>query len=55
MSRIGLPIGSLTGAPRLGSPRWLWQQPDWLHFRWRAEALPPLPRDCLYAQGQGVP
>ncbi|MCX7512570.1 Fic family protein [Frateuria hangzhouensis] len=33
-------------------PRWIWQQPQWPHFRWQAEALAPLLRDCQQAQGR---
>ncbi|MEE4464282.1 Fic family protein, partial [Azotobacter chroococcum] len=32
--------------------RWIWQQPDWPHFRWQAECLAPLLRDCAQAQGR---
>lgn len=32
--------------------RWIWQQPDWPHFSWRAEALASLLRDCQLAQGR---
>lgn len=32
--------------------RWIWQQPDWPHFRWQAERLAPLLRDCAQAQGR---
>lgn len=33
-------------------PRWIWQQPDWPQFRWQAERLAPLLRDCAQAQGR---
>ncbi|MFJ2364862.1 Fic family protein [Pseudomonas sp. NPDC087697] len=33
-------------------PRWIWQQPDWPHFRWQSERLSPLLRDCVLAQGR---
>lgn len=32
--------------------RWIWQQPEWPHFRWQAERLAPLLRDCAQAQGR---
>ncbi|WP_349571648.1 Fic family protein [Azotobacter salinestris] len=32
--------------------RWIWQQTDWPHFRWQAERLAPLLRDCAQAQGR---
>lgn len=31
---------------------WIWQQPDWPAFRWQAEALAPLLRECVQVQGQ---
>lgn len=36
----------------MNSPHWIWQQPDWPQFRWRAEVLAPLLRDCQLAQGR---
>ncbi|MBO3278242.1 Fic family protein [Pseudomonas schmalbachii] len=33
-------------------PRWIWQQPDWPRFHWRAERLAPLLRECAQAQGR---
>jgi Fic family protein len=36
----------------VSSLRWIWQQPDWPHFRWQAETLAPLLRDCQLAQGR---
>ena len=33
-------------------PLWIWQQPDWPHFNWQAEALAPLLRACTQAQGR---
>lgn len=36
----------------MADPRWIWQQPDWPQFHWRAEALSPLLRDCQQAQGR---
>jgi len=36
----------------VSSPRWIWQQSDWPHFRWQADALAPLLRDCQLAQGR---
>lgn len=33
-------------------PFWIWQQPDWPHFRWQAERLAPLLRECTHAQGR---
>lgn len=34
------------------APHWIWQQPDWPEFRWQAEALAPLLRECVQTQGQ---
>ncbi|AOS40949.1 cell filamentation protein Fic [Pseudomonas brassicacearum] len=34
------------------TPHWIWQQPDWPDFRWQAEALAPLLRECVQTQGQ---
>ncbi|MBT2312039.1 Fic family protein [Pseudomonas fluorescens] len=34
------------------TPYWIWQQPDWPDFRWQAEVLAPLLRECVQAQGQ---
>ncbi|WP_460158602.1 Fic family protein [Pseudomonas sp. S3_E11] len=34
------------------TPHWIWQQPDWPGFRWQAEALAPLLRECVQTQGQ---
>ena len=31
---------------------WIWQQPDWPRFRWDAETLAPVLRDCQQAQGR---
>ncbi|PZP26130.1 Fic family protein [Pseudomonas kuykendallii] len=36
----------------MNSPRWIWQQPDWPHFRWQAERLAPLLRECAQTQGR---
>jgi len=36
----------------LDSPRWIWQQSDWPHFKWQAETLAPLLRACQQAQGR---
>lgn len=33
-------------------PYWIWQQPDWPHFRWEAATLAPLLRDCQHAYGR---
>ncbi|MBT2338715.1 MULTISPECIES: Fic family protein [Pseudomonas] len=33
-------------------PHWIWQQPDWPDFRWQPDALSPLLRECVQAQGQ---
>jgi Fic family protein len=33
-------------------PLWIWQQPDWPHFTWRAETLAPLVRACAQAQAR---
>ncbi|WP_434560716.1 Fic family protein [Pseudomonas sp. Z4-20] len=33
-------------------PYWIWQHPDWPNFRWQSEALAPLLRVCVQAQGQ---
>jgi Fic family protein len=34
------------------APRWIWQQPDWPHFRWQNDALAQPLRDCQQAYGQ---
>ncbi|MBC3365907.1 Fic family protein [Pseudomonas sp. SWRI154] len=34
------------------APHWIWQRPDWPDFHWQAEALAPLLRECVQAQGQ---
>lgn len=34
------------------APHWIWQHPDWPRFRWQAERLAPLLRDCTQAQGR---
>ncbi|WLH12144.1 Fic family protein [Pseudomonas hefeiensis] len=34
------------------APHWIWQQPDWPGFRWQADALAPLLRECVQTQGQ---
>jgi Fic family protein len=31
---------------------WIWQQPDWPHFRWQADRLASLLRGCSQLQGQ---
>lgn len=31
---------------------WIWQQPNWPHFSWQADALAPLLRACSQAQGR---
>lgn len=31
---------------------WIWQQPGWPHFSWRADPLAPLLRACTRAQGR---
>ncbi|MEH6491805.1 Fic family protein [Halopseudomonas sp.] len=31
---------------------WIWQEPDWPNFTWRAERLAPLLRACAQAQGR---
>ncbi|WP_296234674.1 Fic family protein [Pseudomonas sp. UBA4617] len=36
----------------MNDPLWIWQQPDWPHFSWQAEALAPLLRACGQAQGR---
>lgn len=36
----------------MADPRWIWQQPEWPHFRWQADRLAPLLRDCAQAQGR---
>ncbi len=36
----------------MNDPLWIWQQPDWPHFSWQAEALAPLLRACSQAQGR---
>ncbi|WP_434595165.1 Fic family protein [Pseudomonas sp. R4-83] len=32
--------------------QWIWQQPDWPDFKWQAERLAGLLRECVQAQGQ---
>ena len=32
-------------------PYWIWQQPEWPHFTWQADALAPLLAACAQAQG----
>lgn len=34
------------------APQWIWQQPDWPNFNWKAEHLSPLLRECIQAQGR---
>lgn len=34
------------------NPFWIWQQPDWPHFSWKAEVLAPQLRACAQAQGR---
>jgi len=36
----------------MNTPFWIWQQPDWPHFSWQADALGPLLRTCSQAQGR---
>ncbi|QLC72636.1 Fic family protein [Pseudomonas sp. LPB0260] len=36
----------------MNEPLWIWQQPDWPHFTWQADALAPLLRACGQAQGR---
>ena len=36
----------------MNDPLWIWQQPNWPHFSWQAEALAPLLRSCSQAQGR---
>ena len=36
----------------MNDPLWIWQQPDWPHFSWQADALAPLLRTCSQAQGR---
>lgn len=36
----------------MNDPLWIWQQPNWPHFSWQAEALAPLLRACGQAQGR---
>jgi len=36
----------------MNTPFWIWQQPDWPHFSWQADALAPLLRTCSQAQGR---
>lgn len=64
VSRIGVIFGSLyepnsifnrlTHSKSTDSmaPHWIWQQPDWPNFQWKAERLTLLLRDCVQAQGQ---
>ena len=34
------------------APQWIWQQPAWPNFNWKAEHLTPLLRECIQAQGR---
>ena len=34
----------------MSDPLWIWQQPDWPHFSWQAEALAPQLRACSETQ-----
>lgn len=36
----------------MNAPLWIWQQPNWPHFSWQADALAPLLRACGQAQGR---
>ncbi|WP_068827349.1 Fic family protein [Pseudomonas sp. BMS12] len=36
----------------MNDPLWIWQQADWPHFSWQADALAPLLRACGQAQGR---
>jgi len=36
----------------MNDPFWVWQQPNWPHFNWQADALAPLLRTCSQAQGR---
>ncbi|WP_028633637.1 Fic family protein [Pseudomonas parafulva] len=36
----------------MNDPLWIWQQTDWPHFSWQADALAPLLRACGQAQGR---
>jgi Fic family protein len=36
----------------MNEPFWIWQQPNWPHFSWQADALAPLLRTCSQAQGR---
>ncbi|CAM3068702.1 Fic family protein [Pseudomonas plecoglossicida] len=36
----------------MNTPYWIWQQPDWPHFRWQQDQLAPLLRSCVQAQGR---
>jgi len=36
----------------MSTPRGIWEQPDWPHFRWQSERLTPLLRECAQAQGR---
>ena len=36
----------------MNDPLWIWQQPNWPHFSWQADALAPLLRACSQAQGR---
>ena len=31
---------------------WIWQQPDWPDFKWQADRLAPLLRECVQTQGR---
>jgi Fic family protein len=36
----------------MNAPRWIWQQPDWPHFRWQKDVVAQPLRDCQLAYGQ---
>lgn len=36
----------------MNNPFWIWQQPNWPHFTWKADALAPLLRACVQTQGR---
>ncbi|MBA1202289.1 Fic family protein [Pseudomonas capeferrum] len=36
----------------MDSPNWIWQQPAWPAFKWQAEKLDGLLRQCLHDQGR---
>ncbi|WNH53630.1 Fic family protein [Stenotrophomonas oahuensis] len=36
----------------MSGPLWIWERPDWPGFRWQSDALAPVLRQCVEAQGR---